>query len=831
MSSSEIEDFEVTDYDLANEFNPNRKYRRQTKNQATYGIWADPESDEERPMFGKSGGGAGGPGMAPGDYTMNFVSGGLKQEEKLPQKDQDEIPDSEADSDDEPKAPPKRVLTKPPRRFAGTKDFDSDKNFGKWEKHTRGIGQKLLEKMGYQKGKGLGKTAQGITAPIEAVKRRRRAGLEFTGTERTHQSLKHYPVHDSEEDEEAEFKNELQQWKREPSGVNRKAKYSYKTAQDVIESGLTRKKRPIQSSELTKVKVIDMTGKEKRVLSGYHAISQRHDKPDEDEDVIESTPKARTAFDVPELVHNLNLLVSMSEVDIVQNDRKLRYNKDQIVNMTHEKERLDLVCEQEKRQCDRLQDILDIINSCRKRTQPDCEDPMTLEECVTLFKTLQDDYYEEYKLYDLGAVAIALVFPMMKQFFSNWEPLKDSTRGLEVMGEWRCLLEDSNHKYNYNTSNMDVYQRLVWDIWMPVIRKTVQQWNVRECNPLIDLLEVWVPVLPPWILDNIQEQLVLPRLMQEVDNWNPLTDTMPIHAWLHPWLPLMGDKLEPLYAPIRHKLSNALHKWHPSDSSAKVILQPWVSVFKPGHMEGFLVKNILPKLELCMHELVINPHQQILEPLHWMMSWRDVIAAPHLISILEKNFFPKWLQVLCTWLSNQPNYEEVTNWYLGWKAQIPDEMINYAVVKDQFNRALDVMNRAASGYFQPGAKENMAYFAHNERRQMGATAAPVSQPVINIIPPPPPPQPTPSSGGGGGGAHQDYERNPSYPSSFKELVEKMAIDHNLVFIPIAGKSHEGKQVYRFGSVLMYLDRNVVFVLDNQNWIPVSLSSLVDRGKH
>lgn len=73
-----------------------------------------------------------------------------------------------------------------------------------------------------------------------------------------------------------------------------------------------------------------------------------------------------------------------------------------------------------------------------------------------------------------------------------------------------------------------------------------------------------------------------------------------------------GDKLEPLYAPIRHKLANALNNWHPSDSSAKVILQPWVNVFKAGHMEGFLVKNIVPKLELCMQEFVINPHQQIL---------------------------------------------------------------------------------------------------------------------------------------------------------------------------------------------------------------------------
>jgi len=51
-------------------------------------------------------------------------------------------------------------------------------------------------------------------------------------------------------------------------------------------------------------------------------LSQRHDRPDDDEEEVIHVTDRKSAFGMPELMHNLNLLVDMCEDDIVQNDKK-----------------------------------------------------------------------------------------------------------------------------------------------------------------------------------------------------------------------------------------------------------------------------------------------------------------------------------------------------------------------------------------------------------------------------------------------------------------------------------------------------------------------------
>ena len=49
-------------------------------------------------------------------------------------------------------------------------------------------------------------------------------------------------------------------------------------------------------------------------------------------------------------------------------------------------------------------------------------------------------------------------------------------------------------------------------------------------------MEGWQPLLPPSALHLVMESLVLPRLRLAVQAWDPLSDPVALHTWVHPGL-------------------------------------------------------------------------------------------------------------------------------------------------------------------------------------------------------------------------------------------------------------------------------------------------------
>jgi tuftelin-interacting protein 11 len=397
-------------------------------------------------------------------------------------------------------------------------------------------------------------------------------------------------------------------WKKSDM-TKKKTRYYYRSVDDVIEKG----KRPGAfrnlgaASELSKVKVIDMTGPQQRVLSGYHALSGLKAPPGVEhfEDVVH---KKCSNFALPEIQHNLDLLVDMCEQDIIRVDRNTRHNQDKIVALKQEQETLKNVVQKEGELVDNLRNVMEIVD---KLLNPSLG--LSLLQVAQIFNNLQENHYEEFVRYELGELAPGLVGPLLTSALASWSPLTNPKQYMDVFGRWKDILDKPRQRGTLEGNNMGIqpYDSLLWHTWMPVMRICVSAWNPKDCDPLITLIETWMPLLPQWIMDNLYDQLIVPRIQAEVNMWNPVTDTVPIHVWIHPWIPLLDARLQSVIYPIiQDKLGAALANWHPSDKSAKPMLKPWQRVLPDGVFVAFLIKHIVPKLQMCMQTLVINPHQQ-----------------------------------------------------------------------------------------------------------------------------------------------------------------------------------------------------------------------------
>ncbi|XP_078436550.1 GC-rich sequence DNA-binding factor-like protein with Tuftelin interacting domain-containing protein [Wolffia australiana] len=665
-----------------------------------------------------------------------------------------------------------REKSKAAKRVDGGRSASTSGDVGKFMKHTKGIGLALMEKMGYKVGGGLGKNQQGITAPVEVKLRPKNMGMGFND----YREAKLPVLDEIPEEKPVAFlasKPKEKLWSKQKHA--RKPK-DYLTAEELL------LKKQEQGLEVVQ-KVLDMRGPQVRVLTNLENLNA------EEKAREENVP-------MPELQYNIRLIVDMSEVDIQKIDCELRRERESVVSLQREKEKLQKEEARQRKQLSTMETILTVIDRLEEESRVGT---LTLDSLLGTFTSLKKNYPEEVKLCNVGCIASSIIYPLLIRIFQGWEPLLNPSHGLKLMASVKGLLEgDQPYDYSDDASSSSPYTRLVGEVILPAARIAgTNSWRARDPEPMLRFLETWEQLLPPPIMASILDHVVMPKLASAVETWDPCRETVPIHVWIHPWLPLLGQKLEILYSTITSKLGNVLKAWHASDASAFAILSPWKGVFHASGWNRLICERIIPKLMDALRGFEVNPANQKLDQFKWVMAWAPVIPIEHMAPLLEAEFFPNWLHALYIWLCANPNFNEVTEWFLGWKSLFPPELLANERIRQQLNRGLDMMNQVVEGM---EVAQPASYIRVQEKRQ---------GPSVSV-----------NGAGVGVGVTQ---------ISLKEHIEAFAVEHGLMFVPRVGRSYNGLPVYAFGSVSMAIDalNQVLFAQRPDGWRPVSLHQLLE----
>ncbi|KAJ3845695.1 GC-rich sequence DNA-binding factor-like protein-domain-containing protein [Lentinula lateritia] len=94
---------------------------------------------------------------------------------------------------------------------------------------------------------------------------------------------------------------------------------------------------------------------------------------------------------------------------------------------------------------------------------------------------------------------------------------------------------------------MTPFESLLWNVWLPKVQISLNnEWSAHDPQPALWLYEAWSTFFPPFIWDNMLDQLILPKMQKAVADWNPkqLNKKVSLQTIVFPWLPHVGLRLE-----------------------------------------------------------------------------------------------------------------------------------------------------------------------------------------------------------------------------------------------------------------------------------------------
>ena len=685
---------------------------------------------------------------------------------------------------------------------------------------------KMMAKMGYVEGQGLGATGRGRLAPIETQLRPQGAGLgavkektkQAKEEEKREAAFRGEVVEDSSE-EERKRKRKLKE--KRMSGATGGAgtpiarpKQKYRTAAEMEAAA--------EGLEVPNVlkSIIDATGQETRLLTSTAGLmnSQNAMVPAE----TESTKIARRARrDLEEFTNEWSSL------------------KERQTYFEDEETQILVEAGKDDEEIHAMEEVIVIVEDLQNLYLAGSDEVSTWDAIVEKLELLQQSIPDQEDTFGLQEIAVAAIHPIFKSAMQDWKPFRQPTSVVSYLERLRYLLGinpeptstevalQNGVSYSKPQSKSTThYETMIYTLWLPPVRTAItNDWDVHDPRPLTNLIDIWKPVLPPFILANVIDQLVFRRLADAVAAWKPRRSRhgQP-HEWVFPWLPYLDEQhTDPststgLLSDVKRKLKTALSTW---DLSTGVLpgLGQWRSVFR-SELSSMLVRYLLPRLALHLSEnFEVNPADQDLTHLEDVLEWKSQFSLDTIAQLFVAEFFPKWHQTLYLWLTSEaPNYGEVNQWYQWWKQELNDRL------PPSFNEIPTINAEWQKGV----ATLNIALDALEGGVDV---ATQLNVPLAGPALPPAPSTPLDKT------QISKASQNLETPTTFKDVVDDWCAENGLFMVPLREADLQtGLPLFRItastsgkGGVVVYLKGDVVWVRgaskegsENRTFTPMGL---------
>ncbi|GAA5967073.1 hypothetical protein JCM11641_000432 [Rhodosporidiobolus odoratus] len=722
------------------------------------------------------------------------------------------------------------------------------------------IGMKMLEKMGWQSGTGLGRERQGIVTPVGEGQKLRKKGEGIRAGERSKGALEEEKRRTGDKDTsgdtatdaaaraEAKHKKHASAWQSSKPKKGKRNKVEYKSYEELLaeqegEGGY-------HQQEL----LVDLTGQALPSQSLSSLPTSLHGSASADPTRL------------PELRHNLTLLTSTLSSQLRSLAREGAGVAQRRAYLAKEEERVRVKVEEQGRRVRRLEGVMrhvkrvkemgdeaaEVLGLLESQGQGEIEPKEVLGRFEETFGELSAVYEREYEEMGLDEVVVAALTPLLRRLWLHWDPLTSPFYTVPTLLRFRklflidaappdALLAPSNDPYEEEERlamlrkramerSMTPYESLMWGVWVPKIRSAINNvWHPTNPTPAVNLYTSWSPLLPSFLRDNLLNQLILPKLVISVGEWSVTSykrgELPPLHQIVFPWLEVAGEgRMEGVVEEARRKVRGWVKTGWKAREGVPKGLEVWKEAFPRSDWDSLLLRHVLPPLGAHLrNSFTVNPRQQDLAPLEAVLVWKPLLRSSMLSQLLEAELFPKWGDALYTWLRAEPNLEQVAEWYSWWKSYFSEDVVALSGVARGFRKGLDLMNQAMSLGEDAKYRLKKPDFSPKHGPSSTSTSAANSpRPTSSRRPAAPPPAAPPT-------AIDDI--------SFRTVVEDLCSASNLVFLPTGKVTGKGQQLFKVskgiegrGGVTVYLEDDVVWLLGKDGeFEPVGVEEMVRRA--